>query len=163
MNKELIDELFTPEEMTQMDLLYKAVQAQERVLVNQVTSRGRGYDPKGNVAKNDIVGNFVALQFAGGNPAMMKAAFQANLIRRIWNGMKNTVSALPTAAPFDVGARSTRQRAILSELYGQDLRRPLRSIRPFTSVLMTEQSRLAEEEQAGRSEAAQQRILGRPY
>lgn len=76
MNKELIDELFTPEEMTQMDLLYKAVQAQERVLVNQVTSRGRGYDPKGNVAKNDIVGNFVALQFAGGNPAMMKAAFR---------------------------------------------------------------------------------------
>lgn len=148
MNNEVIDILFTPEEMKSMDLLYKTTEAQERAAFTTLKERP-GFDPE-NIKLSDITGNFVALNLAQGNPAMMKAAFQAGLIRKGWNRITNVLSMIPNAElTGQYGLSDTGRRAIMSELYGTDLRRPLRSLKTFKSVFATEQSRLVEEEKTG--------------
>lgn len=154
-NNEVIDILFTDDEMKSMDLLYKVTQAQERVAANNLRNRP-GFNPE-SIGVNDITGNFVALNLAGGNPAMMKAAFQANIIRKGWKAITNALGAVPNfeltnVLPGQVGRNDTGRRAIMSELYGTDLRRPLRSLTTFKSGFATEQSRLVEEAKTGDTE-----------
>jgi len=148
MNNEVIEVLFTPEEMKSMDLLYKTTQAQESAAITTLQNRP-GFNPE-NIKLSDITGNFVALNLAGGNPAMMKAAFQAGLIRGGWKRITSALGFLPKAElTGQYGLNDTGRRAIMSELYGTDLRRPLRSLTTFKSVFATEQSRLVEEEKTG--------------
>ena len=135
-NNELITELFSPEEIKNLDLVYGVVRSQLRVVED--TARSQVSMKPLSDRLNDRLSRIVAINMVPqGNTGLMKAGFYANVIRGAYNAVTQPVIRGSARSPVPWANRDMYQRRIMSDLYGTDLRRPFTSLKPWKTYFPT--------------------------
>jgi len=162
MNTEVNNLLFSREEMKQMDLVYKSAQAQARVAEKSVIAKGVN-PAEAATELNNVTGRFVALSFAGEGAKLARAGFKMGLLQSMWKKMSGAVNRITNAElTGEYGRDSAGRRQIMSQIYGEDLRRPLRSLNVLRSFENIKETRIAEEMQNGNAEESLERMDAPP-
>ena len=160
-NNELITELFSPEEIKNLELVYGVVRSQNRVLRDTARTRVR-QTPLGQ-RLNDRLGRVIAINMVPqGNVGLMQAGFWASAIRGAYNAVSQPIIQGTTKSPIPWANRDSYQRRIMSDLYGTDLRRPFTSLNPFKTYFpkVAAAETIVETEYPPQGEGAQRIVEG---